>query len=322
MRQAMVSSAPRQAPPPRRYSHDDRPRALRRPSAEADRRSQAHHWPRSVRRGHHPRGARAPRVPSQPARARPGERAPDRRGAQGARASCAWRPPADLGSLRPLPFMATIPGLKHARCPYLAGDVVDSTGVPVAAIVAETAALARDAAEMVEVDYEPLAPIADPERGLQPGAPLAHTELGTNQAFSWPLKGGDVDGAFGRAAHIVKVRLDHNRLAGAPMEPRGVLARYDAGTGELTLWLTTQNPFLSRADLAAGSGFPGAQAARDRARRRRRLRGEGASVSRGDRRRGAARGMSAGRSAGCPRAPRTCSRRSRRAPPSRRPKAR
>src|SRR5256884_100126 len=98
--------------------------------------------------------------------------------------------------------------------------------------------------------------ITDPERGLEPGAALAHTELGTNQAFSWPLKGGDVDGAFGRAAHVVKVRLDHNRLAGAPMEPRGVLARYDAGSGELTLWLTTQNPFLSRADLAAVLGFP------------------------------------------------------------------
>src|SRR6266403_2656720 len=162
----------------------------------------------------------------------------------------------DLGSLRPLPFMATIPGLKQAPCPYLAGAVVDSTGVPVAAVVAESAELARDAADLIEVDYEPLPPIADPERGLEPGAALAHAELGTNQAFSWPLKGGDVAGAFGRAAHVVKVRLDHNRLAGAPMEPRGVLARYDAGSGELTLWLTTQNPFLSRADLAAVLGFP------------------------------------------------------------------
>src|SRR5262247_269170 len=162
----------------------------------------------------------------------------------------------DLGPLRPLSFMATIPGLKQAPCPYLAGAVVDSTGVPVAAIVAESAALARDAAELIEVDYEPLPPIADAERGLEPGAALAHTELGTNQAFSWPLKGGDVDAAFGRAAHVVKVRLDHNRLAGAPMEPRGVLARYDAGSGELTVWLTTQNPFLSRADLAQVLGFP------------------------------------------------------------------
>ncbi len=162
----------------------------------------------------------------------------------------------DLGPLRPLPFMAMLPGLKQVQCPYLAEAVVDSTGVPVAAVVAESPSLARDAAELIEVEYEPLPAVADPERGLEPGAALAHAELGTNQAFSWPLKGGDVDGAFSRAAHIVKVRLDHNRLAGAPMEPRGVLARYDPGSDELTLWLTTQNPFLSRADLAAVTGFP------------------------------------------------------------------
>jgi aerobic carbon-monoxide dehydrogenase large subunit len=163
---------------------------------------------------------------------------------------------ADLGPLGPLPFMAMLPGLKHVRCPYLAGPVVDSTGVPVAVVVAESAVLARDAAELIEVEYEPLPPIADPERGLEPGAPLSHPELGTNQAFSWPMKGGDVEGAFARASRVVKVRLDHGRLAGVPMEPRGVLARYDAGPEELTLWLTTQNPFLSRADLAAVLGFP------------------------------------------------------------------
>jgi carbon-monoxide dehydrogenase large subunit len=162
----------------------------------------------------------------------------------------------DLGPLRPLSFMAMLPGLKHAPCPYLAGAVVDSTGVPVAAVVAESPSLARDAADLIQVEYEPLPAVADPERGLEHGAPLSHPELGTNQAFSWPLKGGDVDAAFSRAAHVVKVRLDHNRLAGAPMEPRGVLARYDSGSGELTLWLTTQNPFLSRADLAAVLGFP------------------------------------------------------------------
>ena len=162
----------------------------------------------------------------------------------------------DLGPLGPLPFMATLPGLRHARCPYLADAIVDATGVPVAAVVGESAALARDAVDLIEVEYEPLAPIVDPERALEAGAPLAHAELGTNQAFSWTLAGGDVPAAFSRAAHVVTVRLDHNRLAGAPMEPRGVLARYDAGSDELTVWLTTQNPFLSRADLAAVLGFP------------------------------------------------------------------
>jgi carbon-monoxide dehydrogenase large subunit len=163
---------------------------------------------------------------------------------------------ADLPPLGPLPFMATLPGLKQAACPYLAGPVVDCTGVPVAAVAAESAALARDAAELIEVEYEPVPPVADPERALEPGAPLVHGELGTNEAFRWPLRGGDVEGAFARAAHVVAVRLDHSRLAGAPMEPRGVLARHDPGSDELTLWLTTQNPFLSRADLAVVLGFP------------------------------------------------------------------
>src|SRR5262249_20403536 len=78
---------------------------------------------------------------------------------------------ADLGPLRSLPFMATLPGLKQAPCPYLAGAVVDSTGVPVAAVVAQSVALARDAAELIEGDYQPPPPLADPERGLQAGSP-------------------------------------------------------------------------------------------------------------------------------------------------------
>src|SRR5436309_6383044 len=94
----------------------------------------------------------------------------------------------DLGSLRPLPFMATLPGLKQAPCPYLADAVVDSTGVPVAAVVAESASLARDATELIEVEYEPLAPIADPDRGLDAGALLASAERGRSQAFSPLLK--------------------------------------------------------------------------------------------------------------------------------------
>src|SRR2546428_12448561 len=112
--------------------------------------------------------------------------------------------------------MVVLPGLKAFPYQYLADRVVDSTGVPVAAVVAESPSLARDAAELIEVEYEPLPAVADPERGLEPGAALAHAELGTNQAFSWPLKGGDGDGAFSRAAHIGEGRLDPHRLAGAP----------------------------------------------------------------------------------------------------------
>jgi carbon-monoxide dehydrogenase large subunit len=162
----------------------------------------------------------------------------------------------DLGPLRPLPAMVVLPGLKPSPCPYLADGVVDATGVPVAAVVAESPALARDAIDLIEVEYEPLPAVSDPELALRSDAPLAHPELGTNQAFSFPMKGGDVDAAFSRAAHVVKIRLEHNRIAGTPMEPRGVIARYDPGADELTVWLTTQNPFTARADLAAVLDFP------------------------------------------------------------------
>src|SRR3989442_1773554 len=162
----------------------------------------------------------------------------------------------DLGPLRPTPYMVVLPGLKAFPYQYLADGVVDSTGVPVAAIVAESPSLARDAAGLIKVEYESWPAVSDPERALGPGAPLVHPEFGTNQAFSFPMKGGDVNAAFARAAHVARVRVEHNRLAGVPMEPRGVVARYDAGTGELTLWLTTQNPFTTRADLASVLDYP------------------------------------------------------------------
>src|SRR5262245_60666093 len=162
----------------------------------------------------------------------------------------------DLPPLRPTPFMAVLPGLKSWPYQALADGLVDAAGVPVAAVVAGSAAHARDALELIEVEYEPLPAVADPERALADGAPLVHPELGTNQAFSHPMKGGDVEAAFASADHVVTVRVEHNRIAGAPMEPRAVTARYDRGSGELTVWLTTQNPFLARADLAAILAFP------------------------------------------------------------------
>lgn len=162
----------------------------------------------------------------------------------------------DLGPLRPIPHLIVLPGLKPFPYQYLADEVVDSTGVPVAAVVAESPWLARDAVELIEVEYDPLPAVAHSERALQPGAPLAHPELGTNQAFSFPMKGGDVNTALSQAAHIVNVRIEHNRIAGAPMEPRGVVAQYTPGSDELTVWVTTQSPFLTRAALATALEFP------------------------------------------------------------------
>src|SRR5438876_4617483 len=73
---------------------------------------------------------------------------------------------ADLPPLRPTPLMAAVPGLKASPYRCLAGDIVDSTGVPVAAVVAESPILAREAIELIEVEYEPLPAVSDPERAL------------------------------------------------------------------------------------------------------------------------------------------------------------
>ena len=162
----------------------------------------------------------------------------------------------DLGPLRQIPYLRLLPGMKPPLHPFLADGVVHAVGVPVAAVVAETTALAQDSAELIEVEYEALPAVADPEAALRPGAPLIHPELGTNQAFLFPMKAGDVAAAFSQADYTVKVRLEHNRLAGAPMEPRGVLAQYDAHADELTIWLTNQSPFLARAALAEALDFP------------------------------------------------------------------
>ncbi len=162
----------------------------------------------------------------------------------------------DLGHLRQIPYLRLFPGMKPPPLPFLAEGVVHAVGIPVAAVVAESPALGRDAAELIEVEYESLPAIADPEAALRPEAPLVHPELGTNQAFAFPMKAGDVAAAFAQADYTVKVRVEHNRLAGAPMEPRGVLAQYDPHADELTIWLTTQSPFMARAALSEALDFP------------------------------------------------------------------
>src|SRR5262249_17538182 len=143
-------------------------------------------------------------------------------------------------ALGPLPLAVTVANLKIPPSPVIAGHVVKAVGIPVAAVLAETPALARDAADCVAVEYEPLPAVADPEAALRPGAPLVHPEIGTNEAFTVTTKGGDVSAALSEGSHTVRVRVAHPRLAAAPIEPRAVLAWWDPGTGNLTVWLTTQ----------------------------------------------------------------------------------
>jgi aerobic carbon-monoxide dehydrogenase large subunit len=162
---------------------------------------------------------------------------------------------AHLTSLPP-PGPPFLPGFPAApQHPVLAHDRVRFVGEPVAAVVAESAALAEDARDLVEVDSEPLPAVADLEAALRSGAPLVHAEYPGNVLATRRHVAGDPDGAFAAADRVVHLRLRHNRVASVAMEPRGILADYDVTAGRLNLWMSTQAPFLARADLARTLGL-------------------------------------------------------------------
>jgi carbon-monoxide dehydrogenase large subunit len=145
-----------------------------------------------------------------------------------------------------IPCAAPMPDQKSPAHTVLAGSRVYFVGHPVAVVVARDKTAARDALDLIEVDYDPLPAVVDMEKALEKGSPLAHPELGTNQAYTWSLAGGDVDGLFKKADKIVKARMVHQRLIPMAMEPRGCLASWHAGEGTLTLWTSTQVPHLVR----------------------------------------------------------------------------
>jgi carbon-monoxide dehydrogenase large subunit len=145
-----------------------------------------------------------------------------------------------------VPCVSLLPGQKSPDHLVLAGSRAYFVGHPVAVIVAETRAIARDALDLVEVDYDPHPAVIDPEKALEKDSPLTHPELGTNVAFTWNLLSGDVDGAFKEADEVLKIRIAHPRLTPMAMEPRGCVASWNAGESSLTLWTSTQIPHLVR----------------------------------------------------------------------------
>ena len=137
----------------------------------------------------------------------------------------------------------------------LATDEARYQGDGVAVVIAESRALAKDAAELVEVDYEPLPSIADVEKALDDGAPLVHDDLGTNECYVWKLETDDVQAAIDAADVVVTRRYFQPRLIPNAIEPRGVLAQVGP-TGEVTLWSATQMPHILRFALQLVLGIP------------------------------------------------------------------
>ena len=129
--------------------------------------------------------------------------------------------------------------------PLLAIDRVRHVGDPVALVVAESLARAKDAAEAIEVDYEPLPAVADTRTATTPGAALTWPEIKRNVCFDLEL--GDkraVDAAFKRAQHVARLELVNNRVVANPLEPRVAVADYDAATDRSTLYTPTQGPHV------------------------------------------------------------------------------
>ncbi|HEY6403025.1 MAG TPA: glyceraldehyde dehydrogenase subunit alpha, partial [Blastocatellia bacterium] len=160
------------------------------------------------------------------------------------------------GKVGDVPCAVALPELKHPKYPVLAAGKVIFVGHPIAAVVATDKYKARDAAELIEVDYDPLDVITDAEKAARGDSPVIHEEFGTNVAFFHNAGSGDVEAAFKQADRIVTQRINHQRLAPIAMEPRGVLAQYFPGEQQLNLWSSTQIPHLLRTQLASMLGIP------------------------------------------------------------------
>lgn len=124
----------------------------------------------------------------------------------------------------------------------LANGVVRYAGEWVAAVVAESRALAEDAAELVEVEYEPTSFVIDPEASLQPDAPLVHPAHGSNVLYHRTFVWGPVEEAFAKADHRLAFRATWGRSATVPIETFGVAAQWDPGTQLLDVWASIQMP--------------------------------------------------------------------------------
>jgi carbon-monoxide dehydrogenase large subunit len=166
---------------------------------------------------------------------------------------------ADLKAAGIGPMQVTVPqknrdgsSPKVVGRPVLADGLARFAGEAVAMVVAATRREARDAAELVAVDYEPLAHVTDTREALLPDAPQARDDARGNLALDW--EAGDrkaADAAFLRAAHVTRLDLVVNRVSAAPIETRGAAGEYDAATGRYTLHAPTQGSKAIQADIAS-----------------------------------------------------------------------
>jgi carbon-monoxide dehydrogenase large subunit len=175
----------------------------------------------------------------------------------GAAAGVTWVAGDELRShARALRAESRMTGYRATDFPPLAVGTARYVGEAVAAVVAESRYAAEDALERVDVVYEPLPAVADARAAMAEGGPRVHPEAGTNVLLTRAFSRGDVAEAFRGAVAVVEDRFRFRRHAGVALENRACLADYDAGTGLLTLWSSTQVPGMLRDALAGLLSLP------------------------------------------------------------------
>ena len=155
-----------------------------------------------------------------------------------------------VGIMDPLPATSDYGAIGwHWRIPEvypLAVDRIRYQGEPVAAIIAESPVIALDAADLIDIECEPLPPVVNVSEAMQPSSPLVYEEWEDNIQVHKEFNFGDVDAVFKEADRILKVSWHENRVSAFPIEARGCIASYDRMTGMLNMWSSTQSPFLGQ----------------------------------------------------------------------------
>ncbi|WP_459548605.1 xanthine dehydrogenase family protein molybdopterin-binding subunit [Nocardia sp. X0981] len=161
----------------------------------------------------------------------------------------------DMVSTTPLTHLVEVPDVLPTPRGALARDKVRFVGEPVAVVIAVDRYVAEDAADLVEVRYEPLAPVSSIESALAPDAPLIHENVPGN-CYHRAERDSGTAAAFRDAAHIVRRRMHLGRAMSSAMEARGIVAALDPATEELTCWISSQAPHQQRFFLATALGLP------------------------------------------------------------------
>ena len=179
----------------------------------------------------------------------------------------------DIGPL--IPFIPlrlwALPELAPFGQPVIADKKVRHVGEAVAIVLAETQAVAEDALSLIEIDIEPLPAVAD-RRVACEAASLLFEEAGSNCPITYTASKGDADAAFAQAPYRRREQFAVQRHSALPMEPRGVLAEWDAEHGQMTVWGVAKVPFVNRRILAALMGISEHAIDMLESRRRRRVR--------------------------------------------------